>query len=70
MDEHLYIVVYRNPREPWQAKTNGIFTERRLAENFIECSKATGFAAEMAIVDGPIVSPETMAEAEARLGKF
>ena len=70
MDEHLYIVVYRFPGEPWKEKANGVFTSRRLAENLIECSKATGFSAEMAIVDGPIYSPETMAEAEARLGAF
>lgn len=70
MDEHLFIVVYRHCGEPWQAKTSGLFTERRLAENFIECCKATGFSGELAIVDGPIYSPESMAEAEARLGKF
>ena len=68
--ERLYIVVYRHKGERWQEKVNGVFNERRLAENFIECSKSTGFGGEMAIVEGPIISPETMAEAEARLGAF
>ena len=68
MDEQLYIVVYRHPNEPWREKTNGTFPTQRLAENFIECSKATGFVGEMAWVGGPIVNPAQMAEAEAKLG--
>lgn len=54
MEQKLYIVVKRNDGEPWQEKVGGVFTERRLAENLIECSKANGFACKFAIVEGPI----------------
>lgn len=69
--EHLYIVVYKSgDSAPWRGLHEGEFYERRLAENFIECKRAQGYNWRFAIVDGPIVSPEGMAEAEARLGKF
>ena len=70
MDEILYIVVTRDVGGPWKEKVNGVFTERRLAENYIECCKASGYSSQFGIVEGPIVSPETMAEAEQRLGAF
>jgi hypothetical protein len=70
MDEHLYIVIYRHPGEKWREKTAGVFESRRLAENYIECCKATGFNGQLAWVEGPICTPESMAEAEARLGDF
>lgn len=72
MDEHLYIVVYRADAESrWKAINEGEFESRRLAENFIECKKVTGWHRfQFGVVEGPIVSPETMAEAEERLGKF
>ena len=54
MSEKLYIVVIRNIGEPWHEKVNGVFTERRLAENFIECCKASGSSCTFAIVEGPI----------------
>ena len=41
-----------------------------MAENLIECRKASGEKYEFAIVCGPITSPESMAEAEKALGEF
>lgn len=70
MEEHLYIVIWRDSRKVWHAEPNGVFTDRRLAENLIECKKAAGESYKFAIVDGPIVCPETMEEAEKRLGAF
>ena len=68
--ETLYIVVYRaSEKDPWQEKTGGVFTDRRLAENFVEILRAQRFGPLLAIVEGPIVCPEDMAEAEARLGQ-
>ena len=68
MADHLFIVVYRNKGEIWQAKTNGIFTERRLADSFVECSKASGFNAEMAVVEGWITTDDE--EVDDKLGAF
>lgn len=72
MEDKLYIVVYRQkPGSRWQSFSDGLFTERRLAENFIECKNSTGWDNwQLTIIEGPIVSPETMAAAEARLGPF
>jgi len=72
MEERLYIVVYRsNDLDRWRSLSEGEFPERRLAENMIECKKAVGWRNfQFGIVEGPIISPETMAEAEARLGAF
>lgn len=70
--DSLFIVVYRDGQTSrWKAMHEGEFTERRMAENFIECKRATGWGSfRFAIVEGPIVSQESMAEAEARLGAF
>jgi len=70
MEEYLYIVIWKGETIPWRAVDRGIFTERRLAENYIECQKAAGETWTYAILAGPITSPESMAEAEARLGDF
>ena len=70
MEEHLFIVLWRDTRGIWHAEGNGVFTERRLAENFVECKKAAGETFKFAVVEGSILRPETMAEASARLGEF
>jgi hypothetical protein len=68
--EHLYIVLWRGSDGIWKAESRGVFHERRIADNFIECAKAAGEQWDFAVVEGPIVSPESMAEIEARLGTF
>lgn len=72
MNDTLYIVVYRSgPNSRWQAISEGEMPERRMAENLIECKKASGWKNfQFAIVEGPIFSPDAMAEAEAKLEAF
>ena len=70
MDETLYIVVYKTGKEPWMEKVHGTFTDRRLAENYCEILRSQNPTTQYGIVEGPVVSPETMAEAERRLGEF
>lgn len=70
MDETLSIVIWQDSRGTWHAEPNGVFVERRLAENLIECKKAAGEAFKFAIVDGPIISPFDMKKAEEELGAF
>ena len=70
MEDVIYIVLWRSGQGLWQPEPHGVFTERRLAENLIECRKAAGQPWEFAIVEGPITSPQKMAEAEAALGPF
>ena len=70
MEDHLYIVIWKGETIPWRAAERAIFTERRLAENYIECQKAAGETWTYGIVEGPITSPEAMAEQEAALGVF
>ena len=67
--EKLFIVVWFG-NGFWHEQCGGVFTERRLAENLIECKRANGEKYPFAIVEGPIVNPETMAEVEKRLGAF
>ena len=73
MDE-LHIVIYRPlPGGRWRGISEGEFPKRQLAENFIECKRATGWSAagfDFAIVSGPITNPAEMAAAEAKLGVF
>ena len=53
--EHLFIVVYRaSDTTRWKAMSEGEFTERRLAVNFIECKQAAGYTWKFGIVEGPI----------------
>lgn len=58
MGEKLYIVVYRDKNNGrWKSMSEGEFTDRRLAENLIECKRSTGWLTEywdFAIVEGPI----------------
>ena len=69
--ETLFIVVYKVLGGRWQSMNEGEFTERRLAENMIECKKAAGWQNfQFGIVSGPIVNQEQMAEAEKALGVF
>ena len=68
--ETVYIVIWQDSRKIWHAEPQGVFTERRMAENLIECKRASGETYKFAIVEGLIYSPETMAEAEAHLGAF
>lgn len=71
MNDRLYIILWRSPKSTiWHAEDRGVFESRRLAENFIECAKASGQTWDYAIVEGPIVSPETMEQAAVRLGEF
>ena len=70
MEDRLYIVIWQDSRKIWHAEAQGVFAERRMAENLIECKKSVGETYKFAIVEGPIVSPEAMAKVEARLGKF
>lgn len=73
MEDILFIVVYRDKGGRWKAISEGEFDSRRLAENFIECKRATGWKKEswdFAIVEGPIVNSEDMAAQEAALGVF
>lgn len=70
MDDALYIIVYRHGKDRWQEKTNGTFTDKRLAENYVEILRSQNPTTQYGIVEGPICSPESMAEAEARLGTF
>ena len=68
--EHLNIVIYRLDGGKWRPEPYGVCEDRRMAEKMIEVAKHKGETFEFAIVKGLIVSPETMAEAESRLGKF
>lgn len=71
MDETLYIVIYKAIESGrWQPMAEGIFAERRLAENFIECKQQAGYNFRFRIVEGPITSPYLMAKAEEALGAF
>jgi hypothetical protein len=70
MKQSLFVVVWKNHKGAWTPEMGGIFTERRLAENLIECKKAAGESYEFAIVDGYIHTQETEAAATERLGAF
>jgi hypothetical protein len=71
MMENLYIVIWRSgPQKVWAAEPRGVFTSRRLADSFVEINHPHYPDFEYAIVEGPIVSPESMEAAEARLGAF
>ena len=69
--DQLYVVIWRFPKASnpkWKA--SAVYSERRLAENFIECEKERGETCEFAIVEGPIVNADEMEKAEAALGAF
>ena len=68
--EHLFIVIYRLEGGKWRPEPYGVCEDRGMAEKMIEVAKHKGETFEFSIVEGTIVSPETMAEAEARLGVF
>jgi hypothetical protein len=68
--KHLYIVIYRCGGGKWKPEPHGVCEDRAMAGKMIEVAKHKGETFEFAIVEGPIVSAETMAEAEARLGAF
>jgi hypothetical protein len=73
MDDLLYMVIWR-PKSggKWRAEPEGVFegpSAERLAHNWAECLNSRG-TYEYRVVRGPIVSAETMAEVEARLGAF
>jgi hypothetical protein len=68
--EQLFIVVWRYGKTPWRSALGGVFKERRLAENLIECQKAAGETCDFAIVEGPITNPRQMAEQEALMPTF
>lgn len=65
----LYIVVYRNNcGGRWQSLSEGELPERRMAENLIECKKATGWLDfEFGIVEGQVVCPRDRAEEQKRM---
>lgn len=69
--EHLFIVAHRvGGKGPW--RTDEVFEEKRLAENFKEIKELLDIEPKniYAVVEGSIVSPKTMDEADARLGPF
>lgn len=74
MDDDLYIVIYRfKSGGKWKAQSEGIFEgpeAERLARNYAECLNVNSIAYEHRVVHGPLVSPETLADAQARLGAF
>jgi hypothetical protein len=70
MEEQLFIVIWKGYSGLWKEQSGGVFTEERLAKNLVEILQATQPEFKFAYVNRPIVSPETMAEAEARLGPF
>jgi hypothetical protein len=71
MEQAIFIVVYRHSVAlPWQEKVKGVFTDRKLAENYVEILKAQGFAEFIGFVEGLVVCPASEAEAEKQLGPF
>ena len=68
--ETLYIVVCRGTKGPWMPAPEGVLTELRLAENYIELKKLTGTSLEYAIVTGPITNPVEMAAQELLMATF
>ena len=68
--EHLFIVIYRCEGGKWKPEPHGVCEDRSMAEKMIEVAKHKGETFEFSIVEGPIVSPESMEAAEARLGTF
>ena len=58
--EHLFIVVYRESNGQWRAKSDGIFTERRVADNFKEICQLrdTEPKYEYFVVEGSILPAE------------
>lgn len=73
--ETLCIVVYRmTSGGRWKVISEGEFKERRLAENLIECKRATGWGEkdwDFGIVEGPIINPEQRIErGNQELGAF
>ena len=51
----VYVVICKPSRGPWMPCPSGVFGERRLAENLIECRIAAGDSLTHAIVEGPAV---------------
>lgn len=71
MDEHLYIVIWRmSPTSTWKPLSDGVFENRSNAELVVKAEKVKGSSMEYAIVEGPIISPESMEQVEKRLGAF
>ncbi len=70
MDEHLFIVLYRARTGKWNPLAGGVVDTRSDAETLIRAEQIKGSTLEYAIVEGPVVSPETMEQAAARLGEF
>ena len=68
MDDNLFVVIWRLAPEPWRLAK--VFDSRERAEFYLGLIKIDSASFEYAIVDGPIVNQEQMAEAEAKLGAF
>lgn len=69
--EHLYIIIWRSSaKSQWHPLLHGVFDNRADAELVVKAEHAMRSSLEYAIVEGPIVSPESMEAAEARLGTF
>jgi hypothetical protein len=65
MEDTVFIVIWRTQsNSTWYAEGKGVFSERRLAENYIECAKAVGSTLNYAIVEGPLTNPAQLAQAE------
>jgi len=67
MEEHLFIVIWKDYKGTWRAQEGGVLPTQRLAENLIECKKAAGETFEFAWIEGPITSPAMMAETKDQL---
>lgn len=68
--EKLFVVIWKLGNGKWKPLADGVCEERSHAELLIKAEQIKGSEMQYSIVEGPIVSAESMAEAEARLGPF
>lgn len=70
--KHLYIVVWRmSPTSTWKPLADGVFECRSNAELVVKAEQVKGSTMEYAIVEGPIISPETdIKRSDRELGPF
>ena len=61
MNDTLYIVLWKDSRGNWKPESGGVFSERRIAENLVECKKAAGETYTFAVVEGSILPTKTAA---------